>query len=264
MPYKIHPACEASPAMSPERYEQFKSDIEKNGLVQPIILHKGKILDGRHRQRACDELGVEAEYLKDDELVETGGDPWAYVWSTMMRKNHSESQLSIYAAEWQKVVGPKKSGPKKKATDENASDPIGGNVSTNTEKGKLRDTAGEKFGITGRTVSKATNVLDKGCEALKEAVKDGSVNVSLAEKVAKNLTPKAQEKALAEAMASEKPEKVLRETVKPAAKEPQPFNLDDRSDKLILWLRKELESWPEEVLPQAFTFIKSVMAEFRK
>ena len=75
----------------------------------------------------------------------------------MMRKNHTESQLSIYAAEWQGVVGPKKRGPKKKG-EANC-----GNGATNT---KTRDEAANKFGIGGRTVSKAANVLEKGCKQL--------------------------------------------------------------------------------------------------
>ncbi len=98
----------------------------------------------------------------DDELIETQGDPWAYVWSSMMRKNHSESQLSFYAAEWQEITGPKKRGPKKKGKANS------GNVSLNSN-GQQRDAAGDKFGITGRTVSKAANVLEKGCKQLQQA-----------------------------------------------------------------------------------------------
>jgi len=60
----------------------------------------------------------------------------------MMRKNHTESQLSIFSAEWQKLKGPKKRGPKEKANC--------GNVATNT-KSRQRDEAAKKFGIVGRT-----------------------------------------------------------------------------------------------------------------
>ncbi len=101
----------------------------------------------------------------DDELIETQGDPWAYVWSSMMRKNHSESQLSFYAAGWRKLNGLKKAGrPKKSKVNNRCNDaPIK----------KTNDTAGNKFGISGRTVAKAANVLEKGCEQLQQAVKDG-------------------------------------------------------------------------------------------
>jgi len=78
----------------------------------------------------------------------------------MMRKNHRESQLSIYAAEWQSVKGPKKSGRPKKDVKKN-----GGHVGTI----KTRDEAGGKFGIGGRTVSRAANVLEKVCKQLQQA-----------------------------------------------------------------------------------------------
>jgi len=243
--------------MSPECYEAFKADIEKNGLVQPIVLHKGKVLDGRHRQKACSELDIDAHYITDDELIETQGDPWAYVWSSMMRKNHSESQLSIYAAEWQGVVGPKKMGRPKKGESKKSGTGAG------LKSGDTRDEAAEKFGIGGRTVSKAANVLEKGCKQLQQAVKDGRINVTLAEKVAKNMDVEAQQEVVAVAMVAEKPEAALREAVKVEVK-PKEFDADGRGDKLILWLRKELDSWPEGIRPMAFTFVNSVLLEYRK
>ena len=59
---KVHPAAAIIPAMTAEDYGLLKEDIQRNGLVMPIILCDGMILDGRHRYQACLELGMEPKF----------------------------------------------------------------------------------------------------------------------------------------------------------------------------------------------------------
>jgi len=56
---KLHPLAKALPEMSAEEYEKLKRSTEANGLREPVVLWEGKILDGRHRYRACRDLGVD-------------------------------------------------------------------------------------------------------------------------------------------------------------------------------------------------------------
>ena len=56
---EIHPAALILPLMNPEEFVKLKNDISVNGLVDPIILFQGKILDGRNRYNACKELGID-------------------------------------------------------------------------------------------------------------------------------------------------------------------------------------------------------------
>ena len=53
------------PKQSPEEYESLKQSIkEENGLYVPIIVNQnGVILDGHHRYKACQELGIEPKAL---------------------------------------------------------------------------------------------------------------------------------------------------------------------------------------------------------
>src|ERR687897_3929788 len=53
------------PKQSPEEYESLKQSIKKeNGLYVPIIVNQnGIILDGHHRYKACQELGIEPKTL---------------------------------------------------------------------------------------------------------------------------------------------------------------------------------------------------------
>ncbi len=39
-------------------YVALKNDITQNGLLHPIVIFEGQVLDGRHRYSACVELGV--------------------------------------------------------------------------------------------------------------------------------------------------------------------------------------------------------------
>jgi len=56
---EAHRFCALVPAMSEEQYQALKADIAAWGLREAIVVHEGKILDGRHRYRACMELGID-------------------------------------------------------------------------------------------------------------------------------------------------------------------------------------------------------------
>lgn len=82
-----HPASEVFPAMTPDRFSELKTDIETHGLLEPITLCDGMILDGRNRYRACIELGI------DPSTREYDGNPWTYVWSLNgQRRDLSQDQ----------------------------------------------------------------------------------------------------------------------------------------------------------------------------
>ena len=55
---KIHKLCECLPEMDETSFKELKDSIERNGQRQPIVTVGNEILKGRHRYRACIELGV--------------------------------------------------------------------------------------------------------------------------------------------------------------------------------------------------------------
>lgn len=61
-PYEYHPFSDIWPLLEGEAFEDFATDIAANGLQLPILLYQDKILDGRNRDRACIEAGVEPRY----------------------------------------------------------------------------------------------------------------------------------------------------------------------------------------------------------
>jgi N6-adenosine-specific RNA methylase IME4 len=87
---KLHPAANAFPRMSDKRFDELKADIAARGQLEPITLCDGLILDGRHRYRACVELGI----IPKTRTFE--GNPWDYVWSLNgSRRDMSDDQRYI-------------------------------------------------------------------------------------------------------------------------------------------------------------------------
>ena len=77
------------PAMSAEEFASLKADIETNGLLQPILVFGGKLLDGRHRLRACDELGVP---ITTEEFTGTEAEALRRVISLNLHRRHLTTQ----------------------------------------------------------------------------------------------------------------------------------------------------------------------------
>ena len=110
--YELHELVEVFPEMQDEEFAALKASIALNGFdpTEPITLWQGKVIDGRHRLRACRELGVEpAAYALADDV-----DPAVYI----LRKNGgarrslTPGQRAIIAARlsaWSTPDGPRKS-----------------------------------------------------------------------------------------------------------------------------------------------------------
>jgi len=89
---KIHPICDMVPKMSAEAFDALKIDIQKNGQIDPIWVKDGEIIDGRHRYRACRELG-----LKCHSKEYTGDDVESFVISvTVSRRHLSKNQKAWF------------------------------------------------------------------------------------------------------------------------------------------------------------------------
>ena len=55
------------PALDERAYQSLKQSIKAHGLHLPIIVNsQGIILDGHHRFKACQELGIEPKILVQD------------------------------------------------------------------------------------------------------------------------------------------------------------------------------------------------------
>lgn len=55
---QIDACAEAFPSMQVDEFEALKASIDRNGLLEPILVWQGRVMDGRHRLKACQALGV--------------------------------------------------------------------------------------------------------------------------------------------------------------------------------------------------------------
>lgn len=78
------------PDMDQDQFEDLKESIRQNGQRDPIATYEGQILDGWHRYRCCQELGIEPD------TFEFEGDPVAFVLDKNLKRRHlSEGQRAM-------------------------------------------------------------------------------------------------------------------------------------------------------------------------
>jgi ParB-like chromosome segregation protein Spo0J len=80
----IHPAALLFPKLPDDELRDLADDIKKNGLLQPIIVLDGNILDGRNRLKACKLAGVEPRFQPFTNEI----DPLDFVLSCNLLRRH--------------------------------------------------------------------------------------------------------------------------------------------------------------------------------
>ena len=184
-----HPYAKMFPKMATAEFEELKRDIKMNGLRQPIVMHQGLILDGRHRFAACSDLDIEAAQEDFD-----GNDAAAlsYVISTNLHRRHlNESQRAMVAAE---LANMSEGRPK---------------TAQICAPSVSQTDAAKKLNVSRKSVQNAKAVRDKGTDELKDRVKSGNMAVSVAEKIAR--MPKDKQ---AEILKDPKPEQAIKKVAR--------------------------------------------------
>lgn len=160
---EFHEYADLFPLMTGHAFESLKQSIGEMGLRTAITVYHGKILDGRNRWRACQELGVTPNFETFD-----GVDPIRFVLACNLERQHlNESQRAAVAS---KLAMLKPGTP-------NGAGPIAPiDAFTQTQ-------AAELFNVARRSVQRARKVREKGSAQLQKAVEDGEITVDAAEKL---------------------------------------------------------------------------------
>ncbi len=64
MELEYHPLASTAPLMEGDAFDRLVSSIRICGLIHPIIVCQGMVLDGRNRLRACITAGVEPDFVE--------------------------------------------------------------------------------------------------------------------------------------------------------------------------------------------------------
>lgn len=206
-----HEAANILPMMGEAEFAAFMADIEDNGLREPIIVYKGKILDGRHRYKACLELSIDPDLLKLDDH-DIGHDPIAYVKSVNLWRRHlTDGQRAMVAVESEKMYAAALKG-KEKARKTGGDSCTGAIVPSGTAAEK----AAFESGVSARSVASAKKVVNEGAKQVADAVRSGQVSVKVAEKLVRTVPDKHEQAAIIkEAVKADKPDKAIHAAVAP-------------------------------------------------
>lgn len=100
----VHQAAEVFPMLSPDELQELAEDIAANGLVHPLVVKDGVLIDGRNRREACRIAKVQPKTMELN-----GQDPVAYILSSNISRRHmTKGQRAMAVA--MIAPGPEKGG----------------------------------------------------------------------------------------------------------------------------------------------------------
>jgi ParB-like chromosome segregation protein Spo0J len=207
-----HPICLLIPSADDEELQDLTDDIRSHGLINPIVLFEGMILDGRSRAAACERAGISPRY------VQFGGsreDALILVVSHNLKRRHLTKQAIADALVAAEDFNLHYTLAEPTAAAEAAAD--GPEAQTVIKITEPKTTSSRKLAqATGRVVSHVMiaatrKVKEKGEPELQEAVKRGRIGVQDAAKAAD--LPPEQQKAIA---GSPKPRRAAAEAAEAA------------------------------------------------
>ncbi|MCM0083942.1 ParB/RepB/Spo0J family partition protein [Geomonas sp. Red32] len=140
----LHPLSALLPALDERSFRALRDDIAARGQLSPIWLHQGLIVDGRHRYRACLELGVQPWCEEWDQR----GDLLEFILGLNLRRRHlTATQRAVVAYRLLPVL-------EEKARERQKRKPEGSVPEMLPEAwGDSRDQAAAMVGVSGRYVS---------------------------------------------------------------------------------------------------------------
>ena len=179
-PFPISYLATILPPLDPPRYQALVTSISQHGLLHPIIVWRGEIIDGVHRLMACLQLGIDPTYHH----LPDGDDPLEFLkaegFSYRDMDDNARAKAAAKLSRWSARGRPMASGEK------SANLPI-----------ITRKEAADRFGVSVRSVSTAARVLSEdgpAAPALRQAVDDWKIRCSDAARIL-DRSPEVQERA---------------------------------------------------------------------
>jgi N6-adenosine-specific RNA methylase IME4 len=155
---ELDPCCMEFPPMEQDDFNSLKASIDRNGQLQPILLWQGRVLDGRHRLRACAELRIQPVF---EEVKCSYDDATSMAFAANInRRNLSKGQRALLGAR----LATRKAGQTKASKQ-------AGPAMTQVE-------AAELFGVSRDAVQRAGRLLEGANKATLDAVHNGTMSLN--------------------------------------------------------------------------------------
>lgn len=191
---QAHEFANLFPAMPDFDFQELTADIKQYGLFESITTFEGKILDGRHRQKACLKAKVKPNYWKFDGTRE---EALAYVVSkNRHRRNLTVEQRAFAGVEAAKLFAVEAAKRQKSFTPKTGCEPS----SSTDDNGRSVEKAAEAVGVSPKSIERAAKIEEHADPKIVEAAKAGEVSLSDAAKVAE--LPKAEQREALKAVES--------------------------------------------------------------
>lgn len=177
---KCHPLADAFPRMPQSEFAELVADVKARGLLRPVVLYEGQVLDGRHRYWACLTAGIAPRFT-----TYTDDDPVGLVRAlNVLRRNLTASQRATAHAKLAKYE-------KERAAANSAANLRRGNAprcptsGTSGNEGenegkRVCEIVAEQAGVSKNTAQDALTVVEHGTPELVAKVESGEVSVKAA------------------------------------------------------------------------------------
>lgn len=164
--YSQHPLSSAFPHMEELDFVELSASIESTGLLNPIVLYQGMVLDGWHRYCACQDSNTAIKTIEY-----TGKNPREFVLAQNKSRRHlTKSQIALSAV---KVYDWLDNGVKQ------------GLQGSSAPSAEVKSTAeiAKNAGVSKRTIEQAKLVETKAPEEIKAKVVNGEISLKKAEEI---------------------------------------------------------------------------------
>lgn len=190
--YTYHEVADLFPMMDKESFAGLCKDIETNGLLEPIWLYEGQIVDGRNRYCACKETGREPKFREWDGKGSLVG----FVASLNLNRRHMDSSQKAAVSQQMLPMLEAEARERQRAGGGNHGNQYTGETVAVTEKilepakrGKTAvEIAAEIVGVNPRYVQNMKIIAKEAPEKVQE-IRDGKVTIP---QVMRELRPKSE------------------------------------------------------------------------
>ena len=158
---ELHPATGLYPPLPPDEHAALEASIQEHGILAPILMWRGQIIDGAHRYQIATNLGL--EHIPTTQ-AHPAANPWALALHANSKRRHlTESARALIAAT---MTTAKRGG-------------------TARPEHITADYAARLTGTSQRSIARAHQAIRHAAPALLQSIADGTYTLGDAEPLLK-------------------------------------------------------------------------------